>query len=99
MRKMLAAAFVAALLVACSSEGGFSRGVFYGKVIDQTPEQVQSAFGKPDAVDSSAPENPRYIYNKKTFNPDNLNKVDDRTIVEFAKNKEGKIICNDVTYM
>jgi hypothetical protein len=99
MRKILTAALLAAILSACSSEGGFQRGVFYGKVIDQTPEQVQSAFGKPDSVDISAPDNPRYVYNKKTFNPDNMNKVDDRTIVEFAKGKDGKIICTDVTYM
>jgi hypothetical protein len=98
MRHVIAAILFAAL-AACSSEGGFARGVFYGKVIDLTPEQVQSAFGKPDSVDNSAPENPRYIYKKKTFNPDNMNKVDDQTIVEFARSKDGKIICTDVTYM
>jgi hypothetical protein len=89
---------VLALMVAACGQGGFQRGVFYGKVIDKTPEEVSSAFGKPDAIENTA-EGPRYVYNKKTFNPDNMNQVDEKTIVEFGKDKDGKVVCQDVSYM
>jgi hypothetical protein len=97
LRKLAMAAVMAAALIACT-DGGFQRGVFFGKVIDKTPEEVISTFGKPDSIDDSVPDNPRYIYTRKTFNPDNMNKVDDRTIVDFAK-KDGKLTCTEVTYM
>lgn len=94
---MMVAAAVA-MLVACG-QGGFQRGVFYGKVIDKTPDEVVSSFGKPDSIDQSSPEYPRYIYAKKTFNPEDMNKVDDQTIVEFAKGKDGQLHVTDVSYM
>jgi hypothetical protein len=97
MKRFLMAAVLAAVLAACG-DGGFQRGVFHGKVIDRTPEDVASSFGKPDAIESGS-EGPRYVYRKKTFNPDNLNQVDEKTIVEFGKDKDGKIVCVDVSYM
>jgi hypothetical protein len=96
--KLAAALLIAATLVACS-DGGFQRGVFYGKVIDRTPEDVVSSFGKPESIDSSVPDSPKYVYSRKTFNPDNMNSVDDKTVVEFAKDKAGKVVCTDVSYM
>jgi len=98
IRRLAAAMIMAAMLIACT-DGGFQRGVFYGKVIDQTPEEVVSAFGKPELIDNSVADSPKYIYSRKTFNPDNLNTVDDKTVVEFAKNKAGKIVCTDVSYL
>jgi hypothetical protein len=71
--------------------------VFYGKVIDRTPDEVAGSFGQPDAVETTAA-GPRYVYTKKTFNPENMNQVDDQTIVEFEK-KDGKVVCVDVSYM
>jgi hypothetical protein len=98
MKRWLAGCVVAAVLAACGA-GGFQRGVFYGKVIDRTPEEVTSSFGKPDAMDTSIPDSPRFVYVKKTFNPDNENRVDEKTIIDFAKNRDGKTICVDVSYM
>jgi hypothetical protein len=97
MNKFLMAAVLAAALAACG-QGGFQRGVFHGKVIDHTPEEVAGSFGKPDAVENGT-EGPRYVYVKKTFNPENMNQVDEKTIVEFGKDKDGKTVCVDVTYM
>jgi hypothetical protein len=31
-------------------------------------------------------------------NPENMNQIDEKTIVEFAK-KDGRIVCVDVSYM
>jgi ABC-type glycerol-3-phosphate transport system substrate-binding protein len=97
MKRFLMAVAIAAVLAACG-QGGFQRGVFHGKVIDRTPEDVVSSFGKPDAIESGS-EGPRYVYLKKTFNPDNQNQVVDKTIVEFGKDKDGKIVRVDVSYM
>ena len=89
---------VLALMVAACGQGGFQRGVFYGKVIDKSPDDVVSAFGKPDAIET-ATDGTRYVYVKKTFNPENMNQVDEKTIVEFGKDKDGKVVCLDVSYM
>lgn len=97
MKRWLAMMGMVLVLAACG-QGGFQRGVFYGKVIDKTPAEVESSFGKPDTVENTA-DGPRYFYAKKTFNPENMNQVDEKTIVEFGRNKEGKIVCVDVSYM
>lgn len=97
MKRFLMATLIAVAVAACG-QGGFQRGVFYGKVIDRSPEDVVSAFGKPDAIESGS-EGQRYFYLKKTFNPENMNQVDEKTIVEFGKDKEGKVVCVDVSYM
>lgn len=99
MVRKLAVALLTALVVAACSDGGFQRGVFYGKVIDRTPEEVAKNFGKPESIDSTVPDSPKYVYARKTFNPENQNQIDDKTIVEFARNKEGKVVCTDVSYM
>lgn len=96
-RRILAGTVLAALLAACG-QGGYQRGVFYGKVIDRTPDEVVSSFGKPESIDVSAPESPRYIYAHKTFNPDDMNKVDEKTIVDFTKGKDGQLHVTEVSY-
>jgi hypothetical protein len=98
VKQFFAACSVAIILVACG-QGGFQRGVFYGKVIDRTPDEVAGTFGKPDEVTPAVADGLRYVYVKKTFNPDNQNQVDDKTIVEFAKDKDGKTVYIDVSYM
>jgi hypothetical protein len=72
-----------AVLAACS--GGYQRGIFQGYVIDATEEEITNKIGKPDTVDNSKPEAPRWVYNKKTFDPDNMNQVDTKTIVVMKK--------------
>jgi len=89
---------VLALMVAACGQGGFQRGVFYGKVIDKSPDEVVGAFGKPDAIET-ATGGTHYVYVKKTFNPENMNQVDEKTIVEFGRDKDGKLVCQDVSYM
>jgi hypothetical protein len=97
-RKIAFATMLALLLSACS-DGGFQRGVFYGKVIDRSPDEVVSTFGKPESIGTAIPDAPKYGYSRKTFNPDNQNKVDEKTIVEFEKNKAGQVVYTDVSYL
>jgi hypothetical protein len=84
VRGRLAAVLLALTIAACGM-GGFQRGLFTGKVVDATEDEIVSAFGKPSSVDASDASAPKWIYLKKTFDPDNMNKEDERTIVVMKK--------------
>jgi hypothetical protein len=89
----------AAVLMACSG-GGYQRGIFQGYVIDATEEEITQKIGKPDAVDNSDPNAPRWSYNKKTFDPDNMNKVDEKVVIVLKKDaKTGKLVGSEVVFM
>ena len=66
-------------------EGGHSRGLFVGYVTDKTEEEVTAKIGKPDSVDTSNPNTPKWVYKRKTFDPDNQNKVDSEALLIFQK--------------
>ena len=87
IKRLLAATALAvtATLAACGSGGGYQRGIFTGYVTDATEEEITSKVGKPDKVDATDPSAPRLVYNKKTFDPDNMNKVDEQTIIVMKK--------------
>lgn len=86
-----------ALLGACGESRGYSRGIFHGMVIDKTEDEVVSKMGKPESVEKIGDDAVRYVYRKKTFDPDNLNQVDDKTFIDFEK-KAGKVIVVDVSF-
>jgi hypothetical protein len=97
-RGLIMALVTAVTLTACS--GGYQRGIFQGYVIDATEEQITSKIGKPDAIDNSDPNAPRWTYNKKTFDPDNQNKADEKTIVVLKKDaKTGKLVGAEVVFL
>ena len=54
--------------------------------------------GKPDAVDSSNPNTLKWVYKRKTFDPDNSNQVDNETILIFQKDKGGKFKVSQVVF-
>ena len=86
--RQLAAALAAAAafaLAACGPSGGYQRGIFTGYVVDTPEEDIVSKIGKPERVDASDPNAPKWHYKKKTFDPDNMNKSDDETIVVLKK--------------
>jgi hypothetical protein len=101
MKALLVAAACSIVLVlsACSgSGGGQQRGLFVGYVTDKTEEEVVAKVGKPDSVDNSKPNTPRWIYKKKTFDPDNQNQVDNETILIFQKDSSGKFKVTTVIF-
>jgi len=101
MKKFLVAAlcgFVVALAACSGSGGGQQRGLFTGYVTDKTEEEVTAKVGKPDSVDTSNPNTPKWIYKKKTFDPDNRNRVDDETILIFQKDASGKFKVTQVVF-
>lgn len=97
-RAILMALAIAVTLTACS--GGYQRGIFQGYVIDATEEQITSKIGKPDQIDNKDPNAPRWVYNKKTFDPDNQNKTDEKTVIVLKKDpKTGKFVGAEVQFI
>ena len=95
---LVAAACAIVLALAGCSDGGQPRGLFTGYVTDKTEEEVVAKVGKPDSIDASKPSTPRWIYKKKTFDPDNLNQVDNETILIFQKDASGKFKVTQVIF-
>src|SRR5258706_15296475 len=93
MRAILAAA-ICGLVVALAGCGGqvsgTARGLFLGYVTDKTEEEVIAKVGKPETVEPATPTTQRWIYRKKTFDPDNQSLVDNETILIFQKDASGK---------
>ena len=79
-------------------EGGHQRGLFVGYVQDKTEEEVVGKVGKPDVVDSTNPSTPKWTYKRKTFDPDNMNQVDNETILIFQKDAGGKLKVSQVIF-
>lgn len=98
VRIWLLATILAGSIAACGPTGGYQRGLFQGYVVGATEEEITSKIGKPDSVDTSDPKAPRWVYTKKTFDPDNQNKVDARTIVILLRDPQGKLRGTDVIF-
>lgn len=97
MKFLNTALVVLALAVAAGCSGTYQRGMFQGYVVGNTAEEIQSKIGKPTSVDESDPNKPRWVYTKKTFDPDNFNKQDEKTTVILEK-KDGKLVGVDVIF-
>ncbi len=101
MKTFLLAATCGMVLALTGCSGSFSgtaRGLFVGYVTDKTEEEVTAKVGKPDSVDSTNPNTPKWIYKKKTFDPDNQSKFDDETILIFQKDASGKFKVTQVIF-
>ena len=99
MRNLLMAAICGAFLaLAGCSDGGQPRGLFTGYVTDKTEEEVVAKVGKPNSIDNSNPATPKWVYKRKTFDPDNLNQVDSETILIFQKDASGKFKVRQVVF-
>ena len=100
--KVLQLTAVAVALVAAAActpgGGGQQRGLFVGYVTDKTEAEVVEKVGKPESIDGSNPNTPRWIYKKKTFDPDNLNQVDNETILIFQKDASGTLKVTQVIF-
>ncbi len=96
---IIAGLTVLALFVSgCKMEGGYARGLFSGYVMEKTEEEVNDKVGKPDTVDTSIPNTVKWIYKKKTFDPENSNQVDNETILIFQKGADGKLKVTELIY-
>ena len=84
-RRPLVIILAAALFAACSAGGGYQRGIFTGFVVDTPEEDIVSKFGKPERVDAAGTDARKWVYKRKTFDPDNQNKVDEETVIVMKK--------------
>ena len=92
------ALLIAALVLAgCNSD--YPRGQFSGYVIGKTEDQIIAQVGKPNEIDSSNPASPVWIYKKKTFNVDDRNLVDEKTLVYLKKGPDGKLVGDDTMFL
>jgi len=101
MRAILVAAACGMViaLTGCSGQvSGTARGLFVGYVTDKTEEEVIAKVGKPEAVEPATPTTLRWVYKKKTFDPDNQSLVDNETILIFQKDASGKFKCTQVIF-
>lgn len=96
--KWLGTAAAAVMIAACGPTGGYQRGLFTGYVVGASEAEIESKIGKPDSVDSSDPKAPRWVYVKKTFDPDNANQVDGKAIVVLQRGADGKLKGTDVIF-
>ena len=85
----------AAFLAGCM--GTHSRGQFHGYVVGVPAEEIESRMGKPVVVEAADPNHPRWVYEKKTFDPDNFNQVDQKTTI-ILERKDGKLVGADVLF-
>jgi len=96
--RTLAAAMIAATLLAACGHGGYSRGLFQGNVVGKTEAEIKGQMGEPAEVDRQNPESPVLVYVDKTFDPDNGNKVDAKTLVFLHKDEKGAIVAYDFSF-
>ena len=97
-RRLLATVMVALTLLFAGCGGSYSRGQFAGFVTNATEAQIVERVGKPDEVDTANPNKQVWVYKKRTFDPDNLNQVDERTMVILERDAQGKWIGQEVIY-
>ena len=91
---VLAASFV---LAGCSEV--LSRDAFTARVQHKSDAEVAKEIGKPAAIDASAPDHVKWTYNSRTFNVQERNKFDKKTVVVFRKAApDGKLQATDVVF-
>lgn len=98
VRSVVLLVVAAGFLAACSGGGTYARGLFTGYVMGKTEEEITGKIGKPDSVDRGTPDKPRLIYLKKTFDPDNDNKVDEKVTIIMQKDASGKLVAVDLIF-
>ncbi len=88
-RFMCVASFLLPVLVLSACGNIYSRDDFITAVTGKTDQEVEQQFGKPDAVDSSNPNQVVWVYKRKTFDVSHENTRDDKTTVIFERQGEG----------
>lgn len=94
---LIGALLMTLMLAACDGGRGYSRGIFHGLVIDKTEAEVTDKLGKPESIEKVGTDGVRYVYRRKTFDPDNMNQIDDKTFIDFEQ-KAGKMIVVEVSF-
>lgn len=98
-RRVATIAGVAACLVFAGCAEPLSRDDFASRVKDKSDTEVAKVVGKPAAVDASAPDQVTWTYTARTFNINESNKFDAKTVVVFSKaGSNGQLRATDVKF-
>jgi len=84
------------MLGACSERS--NREDFATQLRGKTEQEVMRNAGKPAAVDNTKPEHPAWTYTSRTFDVQNQNKFDAKTVVIFSRSPEGKLVVAEVRF-
>src|SRR5688572_20186115 len=99
LRRVAAVAVVAGSFVLSGCSEMLSRDDFAARVKDKSDTEVAKLVGKPAAVDTSAPDRVTWTYNSKTFNIEQGNKFDSKSVVVFSKaGSDGQLKATDVKF-
>jgi hypothetical protein len=97
LRTVLAALALAIALAGCI-DSNYPRGMFSGYVMGQTQDAIIKKIGQPESIDTSKADEVRLVYKNKTFDPDNMNAKDPRTIIILHKDASGNVVADEITY-
>jgi hypothetical protein len=95
LSRAAAVAAAALMLTACAER--MSRSDFEARVMDRAEHEVRKEIGKPAGVDTAG-DAVKWVYVKRTFNIDDGNKFDNRTIVVFSPARDGSLTAREVRF-
>ncbi|HEX2825795.1 MAG TPA: hypothetical protein VHP37_05575 [Burkholderiales bacterium] len=93
--KAAAIAVATLTLIACSEL--MSRSDFEARVKEKAEHEVRKDIGKPAAVDSTG-DLVKWTYVNRTFNIDDANKFDARTVVVFSPSHDGSLKAREIHF-
>jgi outer membrane protein assembly factor BamE (lipoprotein component of BamABCDE complex) len=98
----LYAAATAALLAVCLVLGACSertnREDFATLLKGKTEQEVLKVAGKPATIDDKSDQLHVWTYTSRTFDVENKNKFDAKTVVIFSPSAEGKMVVTQMRY-
>lgn len=98
-RFALIAALVVPMLTIAGCGDIYSRGDFTTMVMSKSEDEVMKQLGKPSNVDSSNPDRVIWTYTHKTYNLENQNTRDAKTMLIFEhKGTAGALMVTNVEF-
>jgi hypothetical protein len=86
-------------LAACSVDYGQTRSSFQLKVAGKSLEEAVDAAGKPAREEARGPDEKVLVYEKKTFDSENMNAKDAAVRVTFKKDASGKFMFSGIDFV
>jgi hypothetical protein len=98
LRTAAAASLLATCVMVCACSERSNREDFATRLKGKTEQEVLTNAGKPATVDNTQPEHPAWTYTSRTFDVQNQNKFDAKTVVIFSRSSEGKLVVSEVRF-
>jgi len=98
LRTAGAAAIVALCLAVGACSERVNREDFATQLRGKTEPETLKFAGKPATVDDESADRHLWTYTDRTFDVNNQNKFDARTIVVFTRSAEGKLVVTEVKF-